>query len=62
MDVLITEASTGNLITRYSIILGGQNYTPSAQEYFNEAWRCAVDDNLVRSDRRAEYGFNLGSY
>ena len=60
MDVLIMEISTGNLIASYPIILGGQNYTPSDQEYFNEAWRCAVADNLVMQDRRAEYSFNLG--
>ena len=60
MDVLITEISTGNLIASYPIILGGRNYTPSEQEYFNEAWRCAVDDNLVVQEHRNKYSFNFG--
>lgn len=55
MDVLITEISTGKLIARYPIVLAGQNYTPTEDEYFNEAWRCAADDGLVMQDRRDDF-------
>lgn len=59
MDVQVTEISTGNLIATYPINLGGQNYTPSEQEYFNEAWRCAVDDSLVSDQHREKYSFSF---
>jgi hypothetical protein len=60
MDVLITEAVSGKLISTCPVVLGGQNYHPTEQEYFNEAWRCAVDDGLVNEDRRSEYRFSFG--
>lgn len=59
MEVQITEISTGNLIATYPIILRGLKYTPSEQEYFNEAWRCAVDDNLVSDQHREKYSFSF---
>lgn len=59
MDVLITEIMTGKLIATIPVILAGQNYQPTEQEYFNEAWRCAVDDGLVGKDSRSEYRFNF---
>ena len=59
MDVQITEIATGKLIATFPVILAGQNYQPSEQEYFNAAWRCAADDGLVRKDDRAEFNFKL---
>lgn len=59
MDVLITEISTGKLIAKYPIILGGQNYNPTEQEYFNEAWHCAVEDKLLSDQDREKYSFSF---
>ena len=59
MDVLITEIVTGKLISTCPVVLGGQNYQPTEKEYFDEAWRCAVDDGLAKEDRRVEYSFRL---
>lgn len=59
MDVLIIETKTGKLIAKLSIILRGMNYMPSEQEYFTEAWRCAVEDKTVNPNRRDEYSFQL---
>lgn len=55
MDVQIIEATTGRLLATYPIILGGLNYMPSEQEFFAEAWWCAVDDKLVDASRRGQY-------
>ena len=55
MDVKIVEASTETLVIIYPVVLNAQNYKPSENEYFNEAWRCAVEDKLVTPDRRNEY-------
>ncbi len=60
MDVLIIETNTGKLIGSFPIVLGGQNYTPSEKEYFDQAWRCALEDNMVEQDGREKYSFKLG--
>lgn len=59
MDVSIIETKTGKLVATLPIILQGMNYTPSEEEYFTEAWRCAVDDKAVDPNRRDEYSFQL---
>ena len=59
MEVQIIEISTGNLIKTYLIVLKGENYTPSDQDYFNEAWCCAVEDELVPHRHREKYSFRL---
>lgn len=60
MEVLITEIITNHII-RVRVILGGLNYNPSEQAYFDEAWRCAVVDNLVNQDHRGSYAFSFSN-
>ncbi len=55
MNVQVVEAKTGRLLATYPILLSGLNYTPSEQEYFAHAWRCAVDDKLVDVSRQDQY-------
>ncbi len=57
MNVQIIEAKTGRLLATYPIVLSGQNYDPSEQEYFAQAWRCAVEDKLVDASHRDQYAF-----
>lgn len=57
MNVQIIEAKTGRLLATYPIVLSGLNYTPSEQEYFAQAWQCAVDDDLVDVSRQDQYVF-----
>lgn len=59
MDVSIIETKTGKLVATLPIILQGMNYIPSEEEYFTEAWRCAVEDKAVDPSRRDEYSFQL---
>ena len=59
MDVLIIETETGRTVARIPVILQGMNYTPSEQEYFDLAWRNAVDDETVDEARRDAYSFRL---
>jgi hypothetical protein len=36
------------------------NYTPSAAEYYAEAWRNAIDDGLIAADAdKNEYTFEI---
>lgn len=58
MDVVITETETGKTVI-VPVILQGMNYTPSEQEFFNEAWRCAVDDATVDPSHRSKYSFRM---
>lgn len=59
MNVLIIDTKNGTEVATIPVILNGMNYTPSEQDYFNEAWRCAVEDNIVDPNRRFEYRFQL---
>lgn len=59
MKIQIVDLASGRLVGEFLINLAGQNYTPIDQEYFNEAWKCAIDDNLVSPERRAEYHFSI---
>lgn len=59
MNVLIIETKTGRLVATIPTVVKGMNYTPLEQEYFNEAWRCAIDDKVVDPNRRGEYTFQL---
>lgn len=59
MDVLIIEIETDKLAAKIPVILQGMNYAPSEHEYFEEAWRCAVDDKTVDANRRDKYSFQV---
>ena len=61
MDVQIKEISTGNLIATYPIISKGENYISSKEEYFSEAWSCAVKDKLVKDTQREMYSFSFSN-
>jgi len=59
MNVLIVETQTGRLAANIPVVLQGMNYTPTEQEYYAEAWRCAVDDRSVDPNRKNDYTFKL---
>jgi hypothetical protein len=59
VNVLIIETKTNSLAATIPISMGALDYTPSEQEYFAEAWRCAVDDKTVDPTCRDEYSFRL---
>ena len=61
MEVLIIENDSGKVVAQYTINIGGQNYTPTDEEHFSQAWQCAVDDNVVENDNREKYTLNFGS-
>jgi hypothetical protein len=59
MEVAIIESETGKVVASYTINLQGLNYTPSDQEYFSQAWSCAVEDGVVSVDERGKYSFTF---
>lgn len=58
MDVQIAEKKTGKSVGIFPIFLGG-SLGQSEAEYFDEAWRCAVEDDLVEQNNRADYDFRF---
>ena len=61
MEVLIIDNEGKNVVAKYEVILDGQNYTPTDEEYYSNAWQCAVDDNIVDNDKRDKYCFSFGN-
>ncbi len=59
MDVSIIENDSGKVIASYQINLNGLNYAPTEEEYYSEAWKCAVDDKVVDSEDRNKYSLNI---
>jgi hypothetical protein len=59
MKVVIIKNKTGKVVASYTINLQGLNYTPSNEEYFTEAWRCAIEDKVVDADSRSKYSFSF---
>ncbi len=59
MKVLIIEIESGRVAAAVPVIIQGANYTPSDAEYFNEAWRTAVEDGIVDANKRRLYRFEL---
>lgn len=61
MEVTIAEKQTGKVVVKYTINLQGHNYTPSDEEYFSEAWRCAIEDGEVDVNSRPKYSISLSN-
>ena len=59
MEVSIIENKSGKVIVNYTVNLKGLNYTPNDDEYYSKAWKCAVDDEIVKPDDRGEYSFSM---
>lgn len=58
--MLITEVATGRILRQYVINIGSIDHSVAGNEaYFVEAWRCAVEDGLVKMDDREKYTFEF---
>lgn len=60
MHVIITEISTGKFVEEYPVVRENVDDTfVSEREYYDEAWRSAVEDKLVDENAREKYKFTL---
>ena len=59
MKVRISDIYSNEEIKTYSIDLGHTNPHLLDQDYFEEAWKIAVEENLVNQDHRSEYKFEI---
>jgi hypothetical protein len=59
-SVVITDKQTGKVAAQVPMSMRGQNYTPSPAEYHAEAWRAAIDDQLIEADAdKDDYTFEI---
>lgn len=59
MLVTIVEEQTKKVIGTFPVVLGIYGQDQTDQDYFNEAWKCAVEDGLVDSEKRSKYVFSI---
>jgi hypothetical protein len=59
MKVEIINKKTNQPLATISLSLRGLNYTPTEDEYWNEAWQTAVSDKLVEGVNRKDCSFRL---
>jgi hypothetical protein len=59
MDVAIVKIETGRVVALVPVNIHGANYTPHEKDYFDEAWRAAVEDGLVDADEHQLHRFEL---
>lgn len=57
MKVTIIDTCTDKVVGTIRLNLGGLNYSPSEDEVVAEAWRCAIEDGLVRNSDKPNYRF-----
>lgn len=55
--VRIVLEATRDVVAEIPISFQGMNYAPSHEELNSEAWKTAIEDDLVDKERRADYEF-----
>ena len=53
----IIDTSLNRLVIEYQINLQSLGKDILNEDYFKEAWRCALEDNLVDPDNKSQYKF-----
>ena len=59
MKVRISDACTNEEIITYSLFLASSEVYLSVQDYFEEAWKNAVEADLVHAEYIEEYKFEI---
>ena len=59
MDIHVMEIATETVIGTWDVHVDVLNYWPRREEYFDEAWKCAVEDEKARAEDRAAYTFRF---
>ncbi|MBU3591377.1 hypothetical protein ICN11_05020 [Polynucleobacter sp. 78F-HAINBA] len=59
--VKILDSKSGKQVVEYPISIDYIALNIGEIDFYNEAWKCAVDDKLVELDKRLEYRFVIDS-
>jgi hypothetical protein len=57
MKIGIRKKDVGSVISEFTVTYISLNETCSLEDWFNEAWKSAVEDKLVINDERSKYDF-----
>ena len=57
--VFIVEITSGFVVAEIPISYGMANTNTTKNDVFNEAWKSAVEDNLVDAKNKSKYKFEL---
>ena len=59
MKVFIIESASKKIIAEIPINFGMANTTTTEKDVFDEAWKSAVEDNLVDVKNKSKYKFEI---
>lgn len=59
VSVNVYEKKTGKRVAVVPVVLGMMGGSVSEADFIKEAWRCALEDNLVSADGFDEYTFQI---
>ena len=58
--VVIVEKQSGRIVTTDEINLTAVNYDPTEKEWFDIAWKNAIQDKLVKEEDKHNYEIKFG--
>ncbi len=61
MKIRIIEQATSKQVYTTEVHVQGMNYEPDVQEYFNVAWKAAIEDGAVLDAERGRYVFMVSA-
>lgn len=59
MNVYVVEKEGGRCVATYPVVGGVINALTPNEFYFEEAWKCAVDDCVVQAEDKEKYTFTF---
>ena len=59
MKIVIRDLKDGAIVHSQDVVVGGLNYEIKPKEYFDVAWKAAVEDGAVKESDREAYFFEI---
>jgi hypothetical protein len=57
VDIEIFDSKSQCIIGVFKISIRGENYQPTINEAYEEAWKCALDDGIADPTRKSDYSY-----
>ena len=59
MNVYVIEKNSGKCIATYPVVVSNIKSQTTENDFFDEAWQCAVEDKIAKSDEKEKYTFSF---
>lgn len=59
MDIEVFDTKSQRIIGVFKISIRGENYRPTINEAYEEAWKCALDDGIADPTRKSDYSYRV---